>query len=173
MTDKQIIIDGVDVSKCKHHRKCILPDNIGCKIDDFLCCDKPNCYFKQLALKTQECESLNKRASSLEEIADNLQQRNHHLTQECEELIKEKAEIKKYLGISDKTIMQRLEELTEYKLKRQLEYIKIQEENDRYRKALEEIEKEIRDFQCDNCEDYHCETCDMKDILVIINKAKE
>lgn len=61
----QIIINGVDVSECKHHRKCILPDNIGCKIDDFLCCDKPNCYFKQLARKTAECEELKNKMKSL------------------------------------------------------------------------------------------------------------
>lgn len=61
MTDKeQIMIDGVDVSKCKQHRKCILPDNIGCKIDDMLCCDKPNCEYKQLQRKEQECEELKK-----------------------------------------------------------------------------------------------------------------
>lgn len=57
MTDKeQIMIDGVDVSKCKQHRKCILPDNIGCKIDDMLCCDKPNCEYKQLQLKAENDE---------------------------------------------------------------------------------------------------------------------
>ena len=67
--------------------------------------------------------------------------------QKCAELKEEKEEIKKYLGISYKTIMQRLEELTEYKFKRQLEYIKIQEENDRYRKALEEIERELTKYQ--------------------------
>ena len=40
-----------------------------------------------------ECESLNKRAASLEEIADDLQQRNHHLTQECEELKERKLKL--------------------------------------------------------------------------------
>lgn len=60
MTNKKIICNGVDVSKCKQHRKCILPDNIGCKIDDMLCCDKPNCEYKQLARKIAECEELKK-----------------------------------------------------------------------------------------------------------------
>lgn len=72
MTDKeQIIIDGVDVSQCMHYRKCVLPDNIGCKIDDFLCCDKPNCYFKQLARKTQECEELKEQLRRTRHIALN------------------------------------------------------------------------------------------------------
>ena len=35
--------------------------------------------------------------------------------QECEELKKEKVEIKKYLGISHKTILERLEELTDFR----------------------------------------------------------
>ena len=86
------------------------------------------------------------------------------LEQECEELKAEKEVIKKYLGISDKSIMQRLEELTEYKLKRQLKYIKIEEERDRYLKALEEIQ----DFRKKHC-DFWCEG---NRILDIINKAK-
>lgn len=56
--EKPIIIDGIDVSKCKYHRKCVLPDNIGCKIDDFLCCDKPNCLFKQLARYRKALEKI-------------------------------------------------------------------------------------------------------------------
>lgn len=84
-------------------------------------------------------------------------------TQECEELKVEKEVIKKYLGISDKSIMQRLEELTEYKLKRQLKYIKIEEERDHYRKALDEIEKVLS----------HCiMTGAIVKILTIIRKAK-
>lgn len=55
MTDKQIIIDGVDVAGCKYFNKF---RNI-CRNKN-LCCDcgkNPNCYYKQLARKTQECEN--------------------------------------------------------------------------------------------------------------------
>ena len=84
---EQIMIDGVDVNRCIDFNK---RDKVSCyHILYDKCNENPNCYFKQLTLKTQECESLNKRASSLEEIADDLQQRNHHLTQECEELKKQ------------------------------------------------------------------------------------
>lgn len=76
---EQIIVDGVDVSRCEHWNICKqcqlsqLPES-GYKL---LCKDNPNCSFKQLTRKTQECE----------------------------ELKAEKEVIKKYLGISDKSIM--------------------------------------------------------------------
>lgn len=146
MADKeQIMINGVDVRECKYLTYQLEEDGQYywfCKIsptggpDECEC--NPECFYKrvlkQLARKTQEYERLKKYFFKQNEW---LQQR----AKECEDLKEEKEVIKKYLGISDKSIMQRLEELTEYKLKRQLKYIKIQEENDRYRKALEEIEK--------------------------------
>ena len=64
MTDKQIM-DDVDVSGCEH-----LTEIQGCWLStcDYLkhkgnitskvCKYNPNCYFKQLARKTQECEKL-------------------------------------------------------------------------------------------------------------------
>ena len=57
MTDKQIIIDGVDVSGCNafyinashtERQECINPYCKG------LCKDNPNCYYKQLKRKEQE-----------------------------------------------------------------------------------------------------------------------
>lgn len=42
--------------------------------------------------------------------------------------------------------MQRLKELTEYKLKRQLKYIKIEEECDQYRNALDEKNKFLQNL---------------------------
>lgn len=65
MTDKEpIIIDGVDVSKCKY-----LPY---CNDKQGNCAFEPNCYFKQLARKTQECEELKEEndrySKALEEI---------------------------------------------------------------------------------------------------------
>lgn len=80
MTDKQIIIDGVDVSGCKklhwdiapflkkeerpfnqHEWKC------GGGFAQTYCHNDKNCLYKQLARKTQECERSRKRISDLEE----------------------------------------------------------------------------------------------------------
>ena len=60
MTDKQIIIDGVDVSGCEYHslnkNNCSL-----CSLSNNLICSyKPFCYYKQLLRKEQECEELKK-----------------------------------------------------------------------------------------------------------------
>ena len=56
MTDKQIIIDGCDVSGCKH----AIPTTTTpkCGIKDWIHCDGLNCYYKQLKRKEQECEEL-------------------------------------------------------------------------------------------------------------------
>lgn len=55
MTDKeQIIIDGIDVGYCKFYGS-----QKSCMIRTHQKCIKfPNCYFKQLARKTKECEDL-------------------------------------------------------------------------------------------------------------------
>ena len=60
MTDKQIIIDGVNVSKCNYFNntdksyceECC--SEFGCAI----CNDRPNCYYKQLVRKEEEYEEL-------------------------------------------------------------------------------------------------------------------
>lgn len=81
MTDKeQIIIDGVDVSKCKHFHKTCAPFYSGghsyfnvCRRDVFSSCESnPNCTFKQLARKTQECEELKEKCEELKEDRYNL-----------------------------------------------------------------------------------------------------
>ncbi len=118
----------------------------------------------QYNVKVEEGEKYKKLAADFKDVNKQLGYKYLTIKQECEELKAEKEVIKKYLGISDKSIMQRLEELTEYKLKRQLKYIKIEEERDRYLKALEEIE----DFRKKHC-DFWCES---NRILDIINKAK-
>ena len=68
MTDKQIIIDGVDVSGCEKQGETIagitcgngerirLANEIITKHK--LCKDNPNCVYKQLKAKEQECEEL-------------------------------------------------------------------------------------------------------------------
>lgn len=70
MTDKEIIIDGVDVSECEKLGETI--DGITCGLGKRirfvneiitkhnLCKNNPNCYYKQLKRKEQECERLKK-----------------------------------------------------------------------------------------------------------------
>lgn len=68
MTDKQIIIDGVNVRECEcfyindshpERKECINPYCKG------LCKDNPNCCFKQLKRKEKECEELHSRTASI------------------------------------------------------------------------------------------------------------
>ena len=87
MTDKQIMINGVDVSGCINLNK---RDKVSCF--DILydkCKEVPNCYYKQLARKTQECEQIKEKYEALKlenqegyEIVDELKQK-------CEELKKQ------------------------------------------------------------------------------------
>lgn len=69
MTDKEIIIDGVDVSECEY---CLKMTKYRCTIQQdvykCLCEENPNCYFKQLKCKEQECEELKKELQALDEI---------------------------------------------------------------------------------------------------------
>lgn len=101
MTDKeQIIINGVDVSKCVHLDRYFLPncneEFKDCALSELhyrefehSCKDNPNCYFKQL--QKEKFENLNNR--QMVESAENLIYENSELyknlkekEQECEEL---------------------------------------------------------------------------------------
>ena len=79
MTDKQIIIDGVDISKCKHYDEVfnycdqsylgeggLLKNTKNPK----RCECSPNCYYKQLKRKGQECEKLKQTLREIKEIAE-------------------------------------------------------------------------------------------------------
>lgn len=138
MTDKEeIIIDGVDVSKCRYFLKdtegqdyntdefvkgCCEAKGcyIGCEFIGYsLCRGDKDCYFKQLARKTQECEELEERLERTEE----------DLKYQCADCMNIKS--------------------------------------DRYRKALEEIEK-----YCNNVLSFTAVRTTESDILDIISKAK-
>ena len=78
MTDKeQIIIDGINVSKCCYVIDYDPPEWQGtwggaihkgaCRVYSKDCKYNPNCYFKQLARKTAECEELKERLVRTEE----------------------------------------------------------------------------------------------------------
>ena len=72
MPDKeQIIIDGVDVSECEFYN----PYYCGMYIDGYgdsegVCSDYEDCYYKQLARKTQECEELKEKIKQVKDFKD-------------------------------------------------------------------------------------------------------
>lgn len=103
----------------------------------------------------------NQRVKEYNELVD----KYNNKEQECEELKKEKAEIKKYLGISDKTIIQRLEELQEFK-----DRLKISEYN--CKQTLDEIEEYFKSKDKRNTSLFNIFVIE-QEILDIINKAKK
>ena len=68
MTDKQIIIDGIDISGCEY---CLKMTKYRCTIQrdvyKCLCEENPNCHYKQLKRKEQECEELKKQVEVIKE----------------------------------------------------------------------------------------------------------
>ena len=94
MADKQIMINGIDVSECEYclkmikHRCTIQQDVYKC-----LCEGNPNCHYKQLKRKEQECEKAKQNAQDTHELYQALmesfnilQGEKIKLEQECERL---------------------------------------------------------------------------------------
>lgn len=148
MTDKeQIIIDGVDVSKCRYFRP---GSALTCSRMYGGACDNKYsnelCYFKQLAHKTRECEELEKENKKIEEDWNSIANRNLDLEMENAKLREELSEIKDE---------------------------KLDLKNTCYRKALEEIEGLATNLRTRT--DYHSEdevNADIENILDIILEAK-
>ena len=141
MEHNPIYLDGVDVSNCGFihpeisKTQCHIALAFSDQYEECTNCEQiEDCYFKQLARKTQECEHWK---LCYEQSRDN-----------------NKSIIKTFVETSEKDI-------------------------DRYRKALEEIEKELKeDVYCESqecgCDDFEeCLNCVKTQILDIINKAKE
>lgn len=81
MTDKQIIIDGVDVSECIFHSLTTMgyAGYNYCKCFECVCKCHNDCYYKQLKRKEQEREALQMSDNEAKEIVAELEA-------ECEEL---------------------------------------------------------------------------------------
>lgn len=159
MTDKErVIIDGVDVSKCEYLKEAFT--GLICadcnKSND--CSKSPNCYFKQLVRKTQECENLKEDYKELEQRHDEAFKDFERLKQECEEL---KEKYKWYDHYKDSALLNK--KLCD----------KASDERARYRKALEEIESYVKS-QLDGFGNdvYGMDKAAINYILDIINKAK-
>ena len=114
MTDKEIIIDGVDVSECEFYfdEKCRCMDAF--IMQDFHSCPQcnsnPNCHYKQLKCKEQECEKLyiqlkadeeyhKEEENTLRKIIKNKEERNIELYKENNKLKQTLTEIKEIAKI--------------------------------------------------------------------------
>ena len=98
MTDKQIIIDGVNVSGCEKQGETIAGITCGngerirfaneIITKHKLCKDNPNCVYKQLKAKEQECEELKEKVKKYGEINEQETKDYAELKAENEELIR-------------------------------------------------------------------------------------
>jgi hypothetical protein len=103
MTDKQIIIDGVDVTQCgffskvegKQTNVCYIMPCHELETEKFMgylgCSTNHNCHYKQLKRKEQECKELKEYK---EDLTQRLCDMNAHKTFEIVELKQTLAEIK-------------------------------------------------------------------------------
>lgn len=115
MTDKQIIIDGVDVSECEFAVKPINDNGIKChcakgllqiakmqeqpeSIKSGLCENNPNCYYKQLKRKEQENKKLKEDEKSLLNIIDNLQKEKNKWVEKYNDLGQDFDQLKQTLS---------------------------------------------------------------------------
>lgn len=192
MTDKEIIIDGIDVSGCIY-----LPY---CEDKQGNCGNNPNCYFKQLKRKNAEynkiavllrdtdiysqvCEtcrdeiliypSISGKTNYTDNEVDIITLRRiinrlKNKEQKCKELEQEINHLKEQGSIllADKNAFQIGYDTSKARVK-ELEEI------------LDEIEKELKeDIYCENqecgCDDFEeCLKCTKEHILNIINSAKD
>ena len=195
MTDKPIIVDNIDVSKCefliitndKHLCRCIKSDLFGGI--EFVenarkgnCEDNPNCYYKQLQQEKQSSQE--SRDTSIEEFnrAEELNTLLKHKQQECEELKRYKSLFEKARDLwneASKTNYKLLDEIED--LKDSLKRTICQSECYRYKEAeklkqtLTEI-KEISENVIKNVSDRCIETTPMyyihKQILQKISECE-
>ena len=155
MTDKQIIIDDVDVSGCRYAEPTATTPK--CAINDWIHCDGHNCYYKQLKRKEQEYEEL----------------RQYH-NKCCEEFEKEKKEwLEKYNQVSRgffngdycNTEHCNLLKVKEQECKQLKGKLIVTLGKEGLRQSEKELKKQYNCYACDTCkgkEDYinlkrHCE----------------
>lgn len=185
MTDKEIIIDGVDVSRCEYCSS--TPNSTLCYMKGNKCEDNPNCFYKQLQRLTVQYDKVLEHNKNLQREVENLtelveeakeapicfqckeepciRKEKEKLELECEGL---KEKNKEYIAqCFDKAYkLKKFKEASlNYETAKKLEHV--EHECDRYRKALEKIENfMIYEFSGQN-------EWVKTSVLNIINKAKE
>jgi septal ring factor EnvC (AmiA/AmiB activator) len=139
MTNKQIIIDGADVTQCgffskvegKQTNVCYIMPCHELETEKFIgyleCSTNHNCYYKQLKRKEQECEELKDKLRTkargwanvndqiLKEV-DQIKADNEELTSKCSQLKQTLAEIKSILEYYENAKIGEKQEDGSYKL---------------------------------------------------------
>ena len=125
--------------------------------------------------KEQEYEELKAYAQRQENQRETYYKEYLKLSQECEKL-KSKVEQLTVLGID---LNQSNEILRKSFFTADKNKDNWRERAEKYKQALEEIEKYTKKYFCENCEDFntpeyssHCEFCEYQEYFDIINKAK-
>lgn len=161
MTDKeQIMIDGVNIIDCNDYYVEQETDQVKCDLSGEYCRENKNCFYKQLLRKEQECEELKKRLMQKSEVDMFFNTPIEGWSNDPCGICPHKAEneeLKKELNGSEK-----------WRIKAESLNEKLELNNDRYRKALEEIEGIAKNFGS-----YAAwQEQRINKILDIINKAK-
>ena len=190
MADKeQIIIDGVNVYGCVQF---IQEEEDCCNLGGS-CKGWPNCYYKQLARKTKECEKLNNKIidmnSIIEDAAINLGNKDFtlydlpfeikKLSQECENLKAEEKYLKQCCQKAGEELAKHSFEYDGKEKNLVVQAIELNEKYEKLKKALEEIEGVI-DSIFDRCPWRKTDSCmpvynvceELIKTLDIINKVK-
>lgn len=162
MDDKEIIIDGVNVSGCKHF-------DCGCKeckaeyyvrygyeiVEYDSCRDNPNCHFKQLKRAEQKLQAKEKEYEELQKRFNDYQVRK----------IEENAILREFLN----QYQEEAEALKSYETYKIWLNNKCRKESEKYKQALDEIEEFCTVYSADH-DEYEMV---YKDILAFIDKAKK
>ena len=158
MADKEIIIDCINVNECEFYGYdgiCKLYSGSNCSKD---CSNYPNCNYKQLKRKEQECEELYNEKMKLIDKS---------IEQKCKirELIDENAikeVVYKINGKCAKTVANKVKEIRKIVEGKDCKWSK-------YKQALDEIEKITKN---DMKFKYNDKKFTITQILSIINKTK-
>lgn len=118
-----------------------------------------NDSFAQFEEIRKQNEKLKQYNDSKQVSYESMQQQWNEVELENRRLKVEKEEIKKYLGISHKTILKRLEKLTEFRDEDRDEIYKLKQTLTEIKEISEPYQKEIKKI-CGNCNNYDdCHAC--------------
>ena len=109
--NKPMMIDGIDVSECTHYSggECLIDYYLlyGYEISYYgYCKDCKDCYFKQLARKTQKCEELSKNSIGFAKKCQKLELEIFHLKDKNNVLTRQQDQLKAVKKLAEQKLEQ-------------------------------------------------------------------